>query len=267
MNVLESQWQQIQQLADKVIIDEPSLKPFLTQCVVDHDCFEASLACVLSKEISSPQLQGKPLFDLIKEELCSNPTIVEAVSIDLDAYVHRDPACIDILTGYIYFKGFHALQLYRVAHSLWKKGRIPIALYLQSRASQEFDVDIHPAAVIGSGIMIDHATGVVIGETSIIEDNVSILHGVTLGGNGSKCGKRHPTIRSGVLISTGAKILGNVDIGEGAKIAASSLIFESVEAYTTMAGVPAKLVNRSEPNPKVMPSIEMHHEIDRYGDI
>ncbi len=267
MNVLAEQWQQIQQLADQVIIIEPSLKPFLTQCVVEHDCFEASLACILSKEITSPQLQGKPLFDLIKAELCENSEIVTAVSNDMYACVTRDPACIDILTCYLYFKGFHALQLYRVAHSLWQKGRTSIALYLQSRASQEFDVDIHPAAVIGSGIMIDHATGVVIGETAIVENNVSILHGVTLGGNGLGSEKRHPTIRSGVLISTGAKILGNVEIGEGAKIAASSLILESVEPYTTMAGVPAKMVNRSEPNPDIMPSIEMHHEIDRFGNI
>ena len=255
-------WQNLQQQAAQVIASEPSLTPFLQQCIIDHNCFEASLACVLSKEISAPQLQGPPLYDLIFNQLIDYPDIAESANTDLNSCFERDPACLDILTCFLYFKGFHALQLHRVAHSLWESGRQTIALYLQSRASQDFDVDIHPAAQMGSGIMIDHATGVVIGETAIVEGNVSILHAVTLGGNGLQRGKRHPTILQGVLISTGAKILGDIVVGEGAKIAASSLVLTDVEPYTTMAGVPAKAVARSSATEGATPATQMHHHIE-----
>ena len=258
-NVTAHQWQDIQNLAQVIIDKEPSLVPFLKQCVMSHATFGQSLSCVLSNEIAAPQLSGPELFTLFSELLAQNPDIIVQVSNDLSAYVDRDPACTDVLTAFLYFKGFHALQLYRIAHKLWQQQRYSLALYIQSRCSQEYDVDIHPAATLGSSIMIDHATGVVIGETSVVEDNVSILHGVTLGGNGIASGDRHPKIRRGVLISTGAKILGNVEVGIGAKVAASSLVVESVPAHTTVAGVPAKVVGKPQMEE---PSCAMHHNID-----
>ncbi len=262
LSQIQVQWSHLRQQAAMVVEHEPSLKPFIQQCVIEHGSFEASLSCVLSKEISAPQLQSKALYDLIFNQLNSYPDIVNSVSIDLQSCVERDPACLDELTCFLYFKGFHSLQLHRIAHSLWNEGRQSIALYLQSRASQEFDVDIHPAAQLGAGIMIDHATGVVIGETAIVENNVSILHGVTLGGNGLQCGKRHPTIRSGVLLSTGAKILGAIEVGEGAKIAASSLVLTDVEPYTTVAGVPAKVVVQTTDAEGIPPARQMQHQLE-----
>jgi serine O-acetyltransferase len=160
---------------------------------------------------------------------------------------------------FLFFKGYHALQSYRAAHWLWQQGRECLALFLQNRISQVFDVDIHPGARIGRGVMIDHATGVVIGETVVLEDNVSMLHGVTLGGSGCGKGDRHPKIRAGVLIGVGAKILGNIEIGEGAKIGAGSVVLDAVAAHTTVAGVPAKLIGRPRGDE---PSRDMDHHLD-----
>lgn len=165
---------------------------------------------------------------------------------DIRAITERDPAATRFSEPLLYFKGFHALQTHRVAHWLWSEGRRELALFLQSRASEVFGVDIHPAARIGKGILVDHATGVVVGETAVVEDNVSILHEVTLGGTGKDCGDRHPKVRHGVLIGAGAKILGNVEVGEGAKIGAGSVVLEDVPAHATVAGVPAKVVGIAE---------------------
>jgi serine O-acetyltransferase len=175
--------------------------------------------------------------------MADDSSLGQAVRADLSAVFERDPACNAYIEAFLYFKGFHAIQCYRVGHWLWTQNRQPMALFFQSRISELFDVDIHPAARLGRGIMIDHATGVVIGETAVVEDDVSMLHGVTLGGTGKETGDRHPKIRRGVLLSMGAKVLGNIEIGEYSRVGAGSVVLKSVPAGCTAVGVPAKLVN------------------------
>ena len=251
-------WDLLRAEAEEVVLSEPALVPYLSRCILRHQGFDASLACVLSNEMAAPHLQADVINKFIREALLDSPSILEAVIADLEAHVDRDPAAGGWLTPFLYFKGFHAIQSYRIAHWLWQQGRTHLARHIQARCSQEYDVDIHPAAQIGKGIMVDHATGVVIGETAVVEDEVSLLHGVTLGGTGKECGDRHPKIRRGVLIGTGAKILGNIEIGEGAKVGAASLVLESVAAHTTVAGVPAKVVG----SPSVQaPALDMKHEL------
>ena len=165
--------------------------------------------------------------------------------VDIQAYYDRDPACDRFLMPVLYFKGFHAIQTHRLAHWLWKKGRRDFALYLQSRSSAVFQTDINPAAKIGKGIFLDHATGLVVGETAVVEDNVSILQGVTLGGTGKEMGDRHPKIRHGVLIGAGAKILGNIEIGHCTKVAAGSVVVKPVPPNKTVAGVPARIIGEA----------------------
>lgn len=252
-------WELIRSEAEEVMLSEPALVPYLSRCIIRHNGFDASLACVLSNELTAPHLQADIINQFIREALRDDSSIIDAVAADLNAHVQRDPAAGGWLTPYLYFKGFHSVQSYRIAHWLWNNNRQHLARHIQARASQEYDVDIHPAARIGKGIMIDHATGVVIGETAVVEDDVSLLHGVTLGGTGKECGDRHPKIRRGVLIGTGAKILGNIEIGAGAKIGAASLVLEAVAPHTTVAGVPAKVVGK----PSVeAPALDMHHELD-----
>jgi serine O-acetyltransferase len=162
-----------------------------------------------------------------------------------------------LCTPFLYFKGFHALQTHRIGHWLWNHGRESLALFFQNQMSVEFGVDIHPAARLGHGIMLDHATGVVIGETAVVGNNVSILQSVTLGGTGKDEGDRHPKIGDGVLISAGAKILGNIRVGDGAKVGAGSVVLENVPAHTTVAGVPARIVGRPSSD---QPALEMDHD-------
>ena len=169
----------------------------------------------------------------------------------------RDSACTELSVPFLYFKGFHALQTHRVTHWLWEQGRESLALFFQNRMSAEFGVDIHPAAQLGYGIMLDHATGLVIGETAVVGNNVSILQSVTLGGTGKDEGDRHPKICDGVLISAGATILGNICVGEGAKVGAGSVVLEAVPPHTTVAGVPAKIVGRPSTE---QPAMEMDHD-------
>ncbi len=174
-----------------------------------------------------------------------HPQLAIAAARDLYAVVERDPAAEEMLRPFLFFKGFQALQIHRIAHELWGEGNRDLALFLQYRTSVLFGVDIHPAALIGHGIMFDHATGIVIGETAIIEDNVSMLHGVTLGGTGNERGDRHPKIRRGVLIGASATILGNIEIGEGAVVAAGSMVLKPVAPHVTVAGVPAQIVGKT----------------------
>jgi serine O-acetyltransferase len=181
---------------------------------------------------------------LIDQAFDASPAIGQAIRIDLQAVRDRDPASRGMLAPFLYFKGFHALEAYRIANWFWRQERQLLAVHIQSRVSEVFGVDIHPAARIGSGILIDHATGIVIGETAVIEDNVSILHGVTLGGTGKETGDRHPKIRQGVMIGAGAKVLGNLEVGAGAKIAAGSVVLDAVPPHCTVAGIPARVVGR-----------------------
>jgi serine O-acetyltransferase len=197
--------------------------------------------------------------EVIEQALAADPGISQAVRADLEAVSERDSACRSLVTPFLFFKGFHALQAYRIAHWLWTQGRHSLALFLQNRISCIFAVDIHPAANIGKGIMFDHATGIVIGETAVVEDNVSIMQSVTLGGTGKEHGDRHPKVRSGVLISAGAKVLGNIEIGECAKIGAGSVVLKDVAPRTTVAGVPAREIGAS---PCVQPARDMNHHIN-----
>lgn len=250
-------WKLIRAEAEEVMLTEPALVPYLSRCIIRHSDFDASLACVLCNELTAPHLQADVINQFIREALADDVSILEAVAADLNAHVERDPATGGWLTPYLYFKGFHSVQSYRISHWLWNNDRKHLARHIQARSSQEYDVDIHPAAKLGKGIMIDHATGVVIGETAVVEDDVSLLHGVTLGGTGKECGDRHPKIRRGVLIGTGAKILGNIEVGTGAKVGAASLVLVDVAPHTTVAGVPAKVVG----SPLVKaPALDMHHE-------
>ena len=225
---------------------EPILASFLHATILKHETLEDALSFHLAGKLATATLPAMLIREVIEEALTSDAGIQKAVRADIHAVRDRDPATTRYSLPLLYYKGFHALESYRVAHWIWNKGRESLAFYLQNRISEVFAVDIHPAARIGMGILIDHGTSVVIGETAVVEDNVSMLHEVTLGGTGKQTGDRHPKVRHGVLIGTGAKILGNVEIGAGAKIAAGSVVLKDVPPHSTVAGVPAVVVGRPE---------------------
>lgn len=222
---------------------EPALASFLHTTVLSHDRLCDSLSFILAAKLGSETITSLTLRELIRQAFDDDPTIEDSVREDLRAVLSRDPATRGYSQPLLYFKGFHALQSYRVAHYYWTHEREALALYLQSRISEVFAVDIHPGARIGKGIMFDHATSVVIGETAVVEDDFSMLHEVTLGGTGKASGDRHPKIGKGVMIGAGAKVLGNIRVGEGAKIGAGSVVLEDVAPFTTVAGVPARPVS------------------------
>lgn len=235
---------------------EPVLANFYYAAILNHTSFQAAISFHLANKLDSQAMPALMIHEIFVEAMNTDPNIEIAMRADICAHRDRDPACDAYSIPLLFFKGYQALQAHRVAHWLWLQGRHCLALFFQNQISQQFDVDIHPGAKIGKGIMVDHATGVVMGETVIMEDNVSLLHGVTLGGSGCTKGLRHPVIRRGVLIGVGAKILGHIEIGEGAKIGAGSVVLESVAAHTTVAGVPAKMIGR----PTVAePSLSMDH--------
>ncbi|MGO3345213.1 MAG: serine O-acetyltransferase [Marinomonas sp.] len=253
-------WPSLQAEAKKLALDEPILASYFNTTILRHESLSSALSFLLASKLDSISIPAMVLREVFDEAMSDrNSGIVESIEQDILSIKERDAACDCLTTPLLFFKGFHALQTYRVANWLWKKNRKSLALYLQGQMSMVFSVDIHPAATIGCGIMLDHATGLVVGETCIIEDNVSILQSVTLGGTGKEHGDRHPKIRSGVLIGAGAKILGNIEIGVGSKVGASSVVLESVEHHTTVAGVPAKVVGR---NTGEEPSRIMDHNIN-----
>lgn len=233
-------WAEVCTAAEYAAEHEPKLLGMLDDVVLSRTSLGNAVAVRLARKLSRRDMNRDELEPLIRTLLKSNPVVVDCMAADLRAVVERDAACHSVLEPLLFFKGFHALATYRVAHVLWQEGRHLLALLFQSVGSEVFGVDIHPAAQIGCGILLDHGTGFVVGETAIIENNVSMLHEVTLGGTGKeKGGARHPVVRSGVLIGAGAKVLGRVEIGECAKIAASSVVLADVAAHTTVAGVPA----------------------------
>ena len=248
-------WDAIRQEVEQEIQLEPLLASFLRAAVLAHNSLEQSLSLHLAHKLGAPTVTEVFLRDVINDSMTADASIGASIRTDLQAFRERDPACVRYSVPLLYFKGFHALQAYRVGHFLWHQGRSELALYLQSRVSEVFAVDIHPAAQIGSGILLDHATGLVIGETAVVGDHVSLLHEVTLGGTGKETGDRHPKIRSGVLIGAGAKILGNVEVGEGAKVAAGSMVINDVPAHCTVAGVPAQPVGECKES---QPALEMN---------
>jgi serine O-acetyltransferase len=244
-NQLDQIWPRLRFEAGDVQEREPALAGYVHAVVVGRDTFADALGHLLAEELASKHMDALQLLEVILEAYVSDQAIVTAAQNDLLAIIDRDPAAQTMIVPFLFFKGFHALQSYRVAHWLWRSGRQVLALYLQSRIAKRFSVDIHPAAVIGQGVMMDHANGIVIGETSVVEDNVSFLHSVTLGGTGKESGDRHPKIRRGVMIGAGAKVLGNIEVGAGARIAAGSVVLENVPPCVTVAGVPAKVVGKA----------------------
>jgi len=252
-------WAAIQNQTAEATRQEPILASFLYATILNHNTLESALSFHLAHKLDSLTAPAMQVREVIEEALANEPGISQSIRCDLKAVQERDSACANQTVPFLYFKGFHALQAYRVAHWLWQQGRTSLALFLQNRISSVFAVDIHPAARIGSGIMLDHATGIVIGETAVVGDNVSIMQSVTLGGTGKESGDRHPKVGDGVLISAGAKILGNINIGEGAKIGAGSVVLMDVPAHTTAAGVPAKIIGKPTAD---QPALEMNHGIN-----
>jgi serine O-acetyltransferase len=238
-------WVRVRSEAEAVVRQEPQLASFIYAALLEHDSLASAVVQRISDALDHPLMGSAAIRDAFLEALADAPGIADAFRADIVATYDRDPATLRFLEPVLYFKGFHAIQTYRLAHWLWQKQRRDFAYYLQSRSSAVFQTDIHPAAKIGRGIFLDHATGVVVGETSVIDDDVSLLHGVTLGGTGNESGDRHPKIRWGVLIGAGAKILGNIEIGHCARVAAGSVVIKSVPNNVTVAGVPAKVVGEA----------------------
>jgi serine O-acetyltransferase len=235
-------WARIREAAQAAANNEPVLAGMLHATVLSQAKFEGALSYYLARLAGTTEVPAALIRQTFEEAFAADPAIGLAARADIVAVTDRDPACTSHLDPLLWFKGYHALQTHRVAHWLWKQGRQALAHYLQSRGSALFGVDIHPGAVIGKGIFIDHGTGVVIGETAVVEDGVSMLHGVTLGGTGKERGDRHPKVRRGVLLGAGAKVLGNIEIGACAKIASGSVVLEAVPAGCTAAGVPARII-------------------------
>lgn len=242
---LDPIWQGLRADAEQTAREEPALASFLHATVLAHHTLEHALAYHLSQKLGSESITGLSLRQTIDQAIQGDPEIGRQVRADLSAVFERDPACNSYLEPFLYFKGFQALQAHRVAHWLWSNGRQAMALYLQSRTSEVYGVDIHPAARIGRGIMIDHATGVVVGSTAVIEDEVSLLQGVTLGGTGKETGDRHPKVRRGALIGANATILGNIEIGQCSRVGAGSVVLRDVPPNSTVAGVPARVVGEA----------------------
>lgn len=254
----DSIWQQIVEETTLTAKSEPVLASFLHATILNHKSLESALSFHLAYKLDSPTVSALTVREVIEQALNCDPSIGKAVRCDLRAVLERDSACTSYSVPFLYFKGFHALQIHRVAHWLWEQKRQALALFFQNSISSVFGVDIHPAAKIGHGILIDHATGVVIGETAKVGNNVSIMQSVTLGGTGKEEGDRHPKVGDGVLISAGATILGNIRIGCGAKIGAGSVVLQEVPAHTTVAGVPAKIVGHPTCD---QPALDMNHRI------
>lgn len=252
-------WTSVRDRAAERAAAEPLLASFLYSTILNHDSLQDAVSYHLASKLSSDTLPAMQLRQIMQSAMTDNPEIVECICADIVAVRERDPAVNCTLVPLLFMKGVHALAAWRFANWLWHQNRELMAVFLQNRISEMFTVDIHPAARIGRGIFIDHATSVIIGETAVIEDDVSMLHEVTLGGTGKTSGDRHPKVRKGVLIGAGAKILGNVEIGAGAKIGAGSVVLHDIPPHCTAAGVPAVIVGKTTSN---SPAHDMNHQLD-----
>ncbi|MEI4481019.1 MULTISPECIES: serine O-acetyltransferase [unclassified Phyllobacterium] len=244
-------WHAIRAEAEEVVRNEPLLATFLYTTILNHQSLEQAVIHRISQRLDHPDVESELLRQTFTAMFDANPSWSQILRVDIQAVYDRDPACTRFMEPILYFKGFQAIQTHRLAHWLWHEGRHDFALYLQSRSSSVFQTDIHPAVPMGQGVFFDHATGIVVGMTAVIEDNVSILQGVTLGGTGKETGDRHPKIRNGVLIGAGANILGNIEIGHCSKVASGSVVLKPVPHNVTVAGVPARIVGEagcSEPS-------------------
>jgi len=256
---LESIWKALREEAEASASAERLLVAYLQETILGQKSFEAALSYSLASKLKDDILPSITLRDLFLEVFAQDEDLREVVRIDLQAVSDRDPAAGGYLSPFLFFKGYSALSSFRFANHLWRKDRRSLALYLQSLISRTFGADIHPAATVGRGILIDHGTGIVIGETTVVGDNVSILQDVTLGGTGKDRGDRHPKIGKGVLVAAGAKVLGNITIGDGAKIGAGSVVLRSVAAHCTAVGVPARAVGSCSER---HPALGMNQQVD-----
>jgi len=241
----DSLWSQLRTDATQLAASEPTLASFVHATILGHERMEQALAYHLSQKLANADVGSLQVHEVVDQAYAKTPGLGKAARADLKAIFERDPAVYTLVEPFLFFKGYHALQAYRVTHWLWIHGRTTLALHFQSRISEVFAVDVHPAARIGSGVMIDHGTGVVIGETAVVEDDVSLLQGVTLGGTGKEHGDRHPKVRRGVMIGAGAKVLGNTEIGAGSRIGAGSVVLRHVPPGSTAVGVPARVIGRA----------------------
>lgn len=240
--VCDPVWSDLREEAIRMAAAEPTLASFVHATVLNHERLEEALTYHLAQKLGNDDVGAMQVRQVFDQAFRDEPSIGDEVRADLSAIYDRDPAVNTFVEPFLFFKGFHALQSFRVTHWLWAKGRKALAFHFQSRISEVFGVDIHPAARIGRGVMIDHGTGVVIGETAVVEDDVSMLQGVTLGGTGKEAGDRHPKIRRGVMLGSGAKILGNIEIGAYSRVGAGSVVLKDVPERCTAVGVPAKVV-------------------------
>ncbi len=245
LSEIDPVWQQISDEARAAIATEPLLGGLLHGTILHHKSLERALSFRISEKLASAEMSAQILREISDEAYRADPELGAAARADIMAVFERDPACHRFLQPLVYFKGFQAIQAYRVGHWLWKQGRKDLSYFFQMRVSEMFGIDIHPAARIGRGIMIDHAHSIVIGETAVVGDNVSMLHSVTLGGTGKEDDDRHPKIEDGVLIGAGAKVLGNITVGQCSRVAAGSVVLEPVPPMKTVAGVPAKIVGEA----------------------
>lgn len=236
-------WTSLRAAAEDAAREEPQLASQLHSVILSHDNLAAALSFQIARKLGDSELGSMTVREVALSAFRADPSIVAAAEADLCAVLERDPAIRTPLQPFLYFKGFQALQAWRVAHWLWEQNRDTLAFHFQSRISELFQLDIHPAARIGKGVFVDHGTGIVIGETAVVGDEVSMLHAVTLGGTGAERGDRHPKIGRGVLLGAGAKVLGNIEIGDYAKVASGSVVLKPVPAGCTVAGVPARMVN------------------------
>ena len=251
-------WAAMRREAEAKADEEPILGSYFHATILNHTNFRSALSFRLASKLDNPMLPTMLIRDVIDEAMSDDESILDCALTDILATHDRDPACQDLSTPFLFLKGFHALQAHRIAHWLWHRDRHTLALFFQSQISVGLDVDIHPAARMGRGILVDHATGIVIGETAVVEDDVSILHAVTLGGTGKETGDRHPKVRHGVLLGAGCKVIGNIEIGTGAKVGAGSVVLEDVPPHVTVAGVPAQVVG---PTRDANPALGMDHTL------
>jgi serine O-acetyltransferase len=256
-------WAALRNEAEAAAKKEAALSSLLAAVILKHDTLGDALSYQLARKLGDQEFPAMSLRDICEEAYEADPGLVEIAEADLKAVFERDPACKGYVQPFLFFKGFLALQTHRVAHWLWGQGRESLAFYFQSRSSELFQVDINPATRIGKGVFIDHGTGIVIGETAVIGDDVSMLQGVTLGGTGAERGDRHPKIGNGVLLGAGAKVLGNIKIGDHAKVASGSVVLKEVPPHCTAAGVPARLVNCPTCDE---PAKTMDHTLPGLGD-
>ncbi len=260
VKVVDPIWDRITEEARQAVQDEPLMGGFVHACILHHQSIERALSYRIAAKLASNEMSMVVVREIVEEAYAQAPELVEAARADLAAVFERDPACHRLLQPILYFKGYQAVQCYRVGHWLWETGQRDLAYFFQMRISEIFGVDIHPAARIGKGIMIDHAHSIVIGETAVVGDNVSMLHSVTLGGTGKEEEDRHPKIGNGVLIGAGAKVLGNIKVGHCSRVAAGSVVLEEVPECKTVAGIPAKIVGEAGCD---QPSISMNHMLGK----